>query len=199
MAKSAGNFHTLADVTAKGYSPLALRMLFLQSHYRSKLNFTWQSLDAAAASLKRIQEFYARLAEPLKPATDDPETVTKLLAEAKERFGAAMDDDLNTADALAAVFDLVRDANALIDAGKLDENDLGAVLGVFRDFNGVLGVLEYEPVETEAPEKVRKLVAEREQARESGDFEAADRLRARVEKAGFTLEDTPNGARLRKK
>lgn len=199
MAKSAGNFYTLTDITAKGYGPLALRMLYLQSHYRSKLNFTWQSLDAAAESLKRIQEFYARLAEPLTPSTADPEAVATLLTEVRERFTGAMDDDLNTAEALAAVFDLIREGNVLIDAGKLDENSLEEVVQAFKDFNDVLAVLEFDPVETEVPPEVQSLVSEREQARESGDFKAADHLRAKIEETGFTLEDTPNGPRLRKK
>ena len=199
MAKSAGNYYTLTDIAARGYRPQSLRLLFLQAHYRSTLNFTWPSLDAAATSLQRIQEFYNRLAVPVDAAKEDPEAVAVLLAAARKRFAAALDDDLNTAEALAAVFDLVRSANALIDSGKLDENDLGAVLAALTEFNDVLGVFEFAPVEVAVPAAVTKLVAEREAARESDDFAAADTLRKKIAKAGFTVEDTPNGPRLRKK
>ena len=199
MAKSAGNYYTLDDVTAKGYRPQSLRLLYLQAHYRSKLNFTWPSLDAAATSLQRIQEFYSRLAVPVNASAEDPEAVAALLTDARRRFTAAMDDDLGTAEALAAVFDLIRDGNALIDSGELDENDLGAVLATLKFFNDVLGVFDFEPAEVEAPPAVTKLVAEREQARRTDDFATADTLRKKIAKAGFTVEDTPNGPRLRQK
>ncbi len=199
MAKSAGNYYTLDDVTTKGYRPQSLRLLYLQAHYRSKLNFTWPSLDAAATSLQRIQEFYSRLAVPVNASAEDPEAVAALLTDARRRFTAAMDDDLGTAEALAAVFDLIRDGNALIDSGELDENDLGAVLATLKFFNDVLGVFDFEPAEVEAPPAVTKLVAEREQARRTDDFATADTLRKKIAKAGFTVEDTPNGPRLRQK
>lgn len=199
MAKSAGNYYTLSDINAKGYRPQTLRLLYLQAHYRSKLNFTWPSLAAAATSLQRIQEFYNRLAVPVNASAEDPEAVAQLLADARQRFTKAMDDDLNTAEALATVFDLIRDGNALIDSGELDENDLGAVLATLKFFNDVLGVFEFEPAEVKAPAAVTKLVVEREQARRTDDFATADRLRKQIEKAGFTVEDVPQGPRLRAK
>lgn len=205
MAKSAKNYYTLADITEKGFEPVHLRMLFLQAHYTSKLNFTWDSLQAAKESYERIQAFYDRLAEAGGRAEgaqsevpdEDPRAVARLIAQAKERFAAAMDDDLNTAEALAAVFDFIRDANALIDDGELGDAELAAVLGALKDFNQTLGVIMLTV--TEVPEEVEELLDHREKAREDKDFAQADTLRKQIEKAGFTLEDTATGPRLRKK
>ncbi len=197
MAKSEGNVVTLEDVAAKGYQPVHLRILFLQAHYRSKLNFTWKSLAAAKESHGRVQAFYDRLATAPVPAAEDPAAVAKLIAEARERFDRAMDDDLNTAEALAAVFDFVRDGNALIDQGELDDADLGAVLGALKEWNAVLGVFMLQA--GRPPAAVTKLAAERQASRERGEYQAADELRQRIEAKGWLVEDTSDGPRLRKR
>jgi cysteinyl-tRNA synthetase len=199
MAKSEGNVYTLADVTSNGFRPLALRILFLQSHYRSKLNFTWKSLEAAAASFQRIQEFYNRVPMPLDPPKEDPKKVAKLLAQTRKQFAAAMDNDLNTAEALAAVFDMIREANALINKDALDENDIGAIMAALKEFNEVLGVFSFSLIDLEISPELQELIDGREEARADNDFKTADTLRKKIEKAGFTIEDFPNGPRLRKK
>ena len=196
MAKSEGNVVTLVDLGEKGFRPVHLRMLFTQAHYRSKLNFTWESLAAAKESYERLQAFYDRIATAPEPATEDPAAVAKLIADARQRFTAAMDDDLATAEAVAAVFDFIRDGNALIDAGELDEGDLGAVLRAFKDWNDVLGVLSLEVMKP--PAAVAKLAKEREASRGRNDYEASDALRKRIEAKGWAVEDTAAGPRLRK-
>ncbi|MDZ4248215.1 MAG: cysteine--tRNA ligase [Patescibacteria group bacterium] len=197
MAKSDGNIVTLADVTQRGFEPVHLRTLFVQAHYRGKLNFTWQSLQAAKESYERLQTFYDRLSEQAGDAPEGGEAVTKLIADTQARFAAAMDDDLNTAEAVAAVFDFVRDGNALIDAGELGTDRQEDVLEALHGFNDVLGVLTLE-VER-APKRVNALADDREAARRRDDFAEADRLRKQISKAGWTVEDTPRGPRLRKR
>lgn len=197
MAKSARNFYTLDDIAEKGFEPVHLRMLFLQSHYKSKLNFTWDSLAAAKESYERIQSFYDRLADVADSSQEDSQAVAKLLVQAQERFAAAMDDDLNTAEALAAVFDFIRDANALIADGELGVEELGSVLETLQGFNQVLGVLMLEV--TEIPEDIQELIDAREQARKEAEYDLADDYRKQIEAAGYRLEDTDDGPRARQK
>ncbi|HEY8108746.1 MAG TPA: cysteine--tRNA ligase [Patescibacteria group bacterium] len=197
MGKSEGNMLTLADVAKRGFEPVHLRMLFVQAHYRSKLNFTWESLAGAKESYERLQSFYDRLGEHGGDTAGDAEAATKLITDTQERFAAAMDDDLNTAEAVAAVFDLVRDGNALIDGDELGADQLPAVLEALRGWNDVLGVLTLEA--PAAPANVAKLAEEREVTRQRDDFAEADRLRKQIERAGWTVEDTAQGPRLRKR
>lgn len=196
MGKSQGNFYTLGDVKVKGFDPLALRMLFISAHYRSKLNFTWESLEAARQAVERIQEFLTRLGEAKPGGTDEPERIAEKLTAAKTRFTEAMDDDLNTPEALAAAYDLIRDLNSCIDTGTLEEGEAGAVRDVFEYFNAVLGV--FEPAELEVPDTVQELVEARQAARQSGEFAKSDALRDEIAAAGYSVEDTSQGQRLRK-
>lgn len=197
MAKSAKNFYTLADVTKKGYAPAVLRMLFLGAHYRSKLNFTWESLDAARESFDRLQEFRRRLSEATPGQAAKPGQTLERLADAQAKFIAAMNDDLATPEALAVVFELVRDLNARIDAGELGEDDLAETRDAFERFDAVLGLAS--PEEIEVPAAVQALVDDRETARTTGDFDASDKLRVQIETAGYAVEDTERGPRVRRK
>ena len=194
MAKSAGNFYTLADVTDKGFEPSDLRLLFLQSHYRSKLNFTWDSLHGARKAAERLADLHARLHEAFKAGSLP--ALSKAVEQAQQRFDAAMDDDLNTPEALAALFDLTREANTLLDGGNPAPAEVLAVQGFLSRCAKVLGLPDWQP--TDAPAPVRQLVEARETARQAGDFSRSDELREQLSQLGWSVEDTDAGPRLRK-
>lgn len=178
MAKSAGNFYTLKDVVDKGFSPLAYRYLLLGSHYRTPLNFTWDSLEASQAALSRLN---TRLAELPDGGSRDTEYT--------KRFDEALNDDLGTPQALALVWELLKDTS-------VNDADKKATILSFDDALGLnLGVEEHIDV----PEEVQQLVAERETARANKDWTLSDELRTKIEKLGFDVKDTDSGPRVTKR
>lgn len=188
MSKSLGNFYTLRDIIAKGYDPMVFRYLVLGAHYRTKLNFTWQAMDAAKSAIMGLYDFMGRLDR------ENPSGMDDLVTQAKDAFGEAMDDDLNTPLALAAVFGLIRDVNARGGGGK-------EVYDAMIDFDRVLGLqLEERAVKQtqEVPDEIIKLLSERERARKARDFATADKIRDSIIAAGYVIEDTPNGPRVKK-
>lgn len=186
MSKSLGNTTTLAEVLAVS-DPRAYRLLVLQSHYRQPIEVTAQQFDDAAQALSRIDALGRRFGDA--PVDPELEAVRAL----GEGFRQAMDDDLDTPRALAALFSALRQANALADAG--DERAGGALArGTLRLFS-VLGI-EASRAADELPEAIAELVRERDAARSARDFAAADRLRAEIEGRGFVVEDTPGGTRV---
>ena len=189
MSKSQGNFHTLRDVLARGYSGREVRYELLATHYRAPLNFTFGSLDAARTALRRVDEFVARLSEASGSAS-----VGKLPTWAHaqaDRFEAAMDDDLNVSAALAALFDAIREGNAALDAKGLTAEEASAVRGLFGRWNNVLGVLE-KPAE-EVPVTVQELLSRRQAARAQKEWKLSDTLRDEMVALGWTVKDTPKG------
>lgn len=193
MAKSENNFYTLADVTKKGFEPAVLRLMFLSAHYRSKLNFTWDSLASAKESLERIRTFLRRLSEPPGEASSKRVEVDK----SRQEFDRAMDDDLNTPEALAVIFELITDVNAAIDEGGLGEDRRQKIRDFLAYADTVLGIVSVSDVKP--PGAVQKLADKRENARGEGDFKESDRLRDEIIKAGWEVEDTAQGQRLRKR
>ena len=205
MSKSLGNQYTLPELLARGVPARALRYLFLSVHYRQKLNFTFESLDAAAGALKRVDEMRFRLAHALeKPeATSATSAVTEAAERLATDFAAALADDLNLAGALAALFGFVREVNVAIEAG-LREGDRARVEAALADVDRVLGVLDpeawKEKADTAAEDaEIARLVHERDEARRRRDFAASDRLRAELTERGIVLEDTPQGTRWKRK
>ena len=190
MSKSLGNFYTLRDVIAKGYDPLAFRYLVLGAHYRSKLNFTWMAMDAARSSLDNLYEFTGRLDR------ENPSGLDDAVGRAKEAFDEAIDDDLNTPVALAAVFGLVKEANVHGKGGK-------EVFEAMCDFDQVLGLKLAEQARRggggEIPQEILDLIEQRQQARKAKDFAASDRIRDELAAKGFVVEDTPEGPRVKAK
>jgi len=187
MAKSLGNFYTLRDVIARGYDPLAFRYLVLGAHYRSKLNFTWQAIESAKTTLENLYEFMGRLDRK------SPTGLDEAVERAKAAFGEAMDDDLNTPVALAAVFGLVKEVNIHGRGGS-------EVFEAMTDFDRVLGLKLAErakPVSAEVPREIEAMVEEREKARKARDFATADRMRDELTAAGYVIEDTPEGPRVK--
>jgi cysteinyl-tRNA synthetase len=201
MSKSLGNQFTLPDVIGRGYRPSALRYLLLSSHYRKPLNFTWTGMDQAEEALRRIIDFLARL-----DTIDDAgthEKVTAAVERAQKAFVGGMTADLNTAAALAAIFDLVREVNAEIDAKAVGRGDAATVRRAIDDFDHVLGVISLRRAEDEQPpvpvDEIERLIEERQSARRRRDFAAADAIRTSLEDRGILLEDNPSGTRWKRK
>lgn len=195
MSKSLGNFYTLRDVLARGYTGREVRYLLAATHYRQWLNFTFEGLNAARSALQRLDEFRERLAAR---AAESPETRwPDFVCRARDRFVEAMDDDLNVSGALAALFDLVRDANRAMDEQVLSPAEASAALALLDDWDRVLGVMSAS--EAEAPAEVTELARLREEARKARNWAEADRLREQLNARGWVVQDTLQGPKLRRK
>src|SRR5712691_9300258 len=197
MSKSLGNTHTIPDLVARGYRPSAVRYLLLSSHYRKQLNFTWASLSEKEESLRRLTDFLSRAERVTDPGTH-PE-ISARIEEARQAFADAMQDDLNTAAALGAMFELVRSLNAAMDGGRLGRGDVPGVQAAFERFDRVLGILSLRRAEDEQPPipvaDLERAIEERQAARRRRDFAAADRIRDDLAARGVLLEDSPAGTR----
>src|SRR5579862_5912587 len=190
MAKSAGNFYTLRDLQAEGYQPEVVRYLLASVPYRKKLNFTFDGLKAAATAIDRLRNFKLRL------ETDKyPEGVNEKILErtkvAVSQFEESLDDDLNTAEALAALFEFVRDANTAMDAGEFQSGNTAAALDLLGRFDRVFAVLE--PTQAAgglSDARIEELIAERTAAKKARNFGRSDQIRQELLDAGVILEDT---------
>jgi cysteinyl-tRNA synthetase len=201
MSKSLGNTYTIPDVVARGFRPSAVRYLLLSAHYRKQLNFTWESLGSAEGALTRMTDSLARL-DTVTRAGSHPEIHLRV-EEARAAFAAAMQDDLNTAAALGAIFVLVQALNSAIDAGQIGTGDVPAIKAAFDGFDQVLGVLSLRRAEEEQPPvpvpEIEQMLEDRQAARRRRDFVAADRIRDDLAARGVLLEDGPSGTRWKRK
>jgi cysteinyl-tRNA synthetase len=198
MSKSLGNFHTLRDILARGYSGRETRYVLLAGHYRQPLNFTFDALAGARGALGRLDEFQDRLAERVgtggpPPAADAPGWART----AGEGFDRALADDLNIAEALAALFDMVHDGNRALDAGGVGPSEAAAVQGVLSRMDGVLGVLARPEAAPDAA--AVELLAQREAARRERRWADADRIRDRLAARGWAIQDTLQGPKLKRR
>ena len=197
MSKSKGNFFTIPDVLARGHRPEALRYLLCAAHYRSLLNFTWEGLQQAEAALERIQGLAVRLHEV---DGDGPASarVRQVVERSRQAFEAALCDDLNTPEALAAVHGLVAEANALLASGEMTREGASIVRAELEAMDGIFGV--FLPTgEDRLSAEEQALLDERQEARRNREFSQADEARRRLEEKGIVLEDTPKGTRWRRK
>jgi cysteinyl-tRNA synthetase len=195
MAKSTGNIARVSDLLEAGVSPRALRYALIAVHYRAALNHSDESLAAAGAALDRLDALVASLLAYREDGPGDA-GLTDVLAGARAAFGSAMDDDLNVSEALAALFDLVRDVNRRIEARSLSTGDAAAALATLRDIDGVLGIL---PKADDALEDDLQLLLDaRAAARRSRDWAESDRLRDVLAERGIAVEDTRDGQRWRR-
>jgi cysteinyl-tRNA synthetase len=199
MSKSLGNYYTLRDVIAKGHAPEAIRYLLLSVPYRKQLNFTFDGLKSAATSIDRLRNFKLRLeTEPF------PEGVNQAIAarteEASKAFTGSLNDDLNTAEALAAVFEYVRDANSAIDGGEFRDGNAPAALDFLKRFDSIFDVLQ-PTVQTNQilDSEVESMIAERTAAKKARNFARADQIREQLLEQGIILEDTKSGVRWKRK
>ena len=197
MSKSKGNFFTIPDLVEKGHSPEAIRYLLAGSHYRKPLNFGFEGLLQAKAALERVHGLVTRLGEAAGEGGPGP--AAEACEEARRVFDAALADDLNTPEALAAVHGLVGRANALLAEGAMTRSGAAAVLAELQAMDGVFGVLLPGGREDRLSPEEQALLDERQEARRRREFARADAARVRLEALGIVLEDTPAGTRWRRK
>jgi cysteinyl-tRNA synthetase len=199
MSKSLGNFYTLRDLLDRGYAPEVIRYLLVHLPYRSKLNFTFDGLGGARTSIERLRNFKLRVDTETFPEGRSQEA-DRRCAEARQAFEEALDDDLNTSEALAAIFEYIRDANASMDAGEFGAANRQSAAELLALFDGVFDVLR-PTVKTGgiADQEVEARVAERQQAKRARDFARADAIRQELLDAGVILEDTKEGVRWKRK
>jgi cysteinyl-tRNA synthetase len=190
MSKSLGNYFTLRDLLAKGFTSREIRYLLLTAHYRESFNFTLEGLGAARAALARLDECLGKMRELAGSVVAGPDPV--LL----DKFSGAMDDDLNVSAAWGVVFDWVRECNRGMKEGQFEAFDAAAALAAWQRVDGVFRI--GTRTDAEAPADVLALVQERQAARKAGDFRRADALRTELRMRGWLIEDTPKGSRLKR-
>jgi cysteinyl-tRNA synthetase len=221
MSKSAGNFYTLRDLLVQGHKASSIRFLLTSVPYRKQLNFTMAGLEQGAKSVERLRTFDSRLRMTQLPAGTNP-VAQEAAAQAKREMRAGMDDDLNTARASAAIFDMVREGNILADRGELREGDKAPMLEALRQFDEIFAVIKDDDAEktkaamewaraqgmfkdSEAPadaisdQEVGRLIEERNAAKKSRDFARSDAIRKQLADAGIVVEDTKDGSRWKRK
>jgi len=227
MSKSQGNFYTLRDLVLKGHKPSSIRYLLASVPYRNQLNFTFQGLQQAAASVERLRNFQQRLAKGTF-AEGANSAMQTLAGDSRTRIKEALDDDLNTAQAQAAVFDMVRAANAAMDSGALRRDDVRPLLAALTQFDDVFSVFQdddaakvqsvLEWARAEGREKdvspelleivgsaamldeqINQKIEEMKAARSAKDFARSDAIRAKLTAAGIIIEQTKDGVRWRRK
>ena len=200
MSKSLGNFVTLRELLDEGYDPASIRHLLISSHYRGELNFTRQGLQASGSAVQRLLDFEHRLEEvPINDLAKESQ-LPDLARSALDSFKMAMDNDFNSADALAAIFILVSEVNAELDLHPaIIGADRDQVLNALRSMDGVLGLLEVahtsRVVDDEVTAWVERKLEERAKARANGEYAAADVIRKELEERGILVEDGPTGTR----
>ena len=197
MSKSLGNFYTLRDLLEKGCDPMALRYLLMSTSYRQPINFTLEGAEGAKHAVQRLRDFRRNLKDRAQ-GEDNPDAAARngaaaRIDEAVTAFGEAMDDDLNTSAALAAIFSMTRDLNKM----QMGPGDAVRAREALNRFDAVLGVLGEEREEL-LDEDVERLIAERKTARKEKNFARADEIRDELKEQGILLEDTPQGLRWKR-
>ena len=200
MSKSAGNFFTVRDLVEKFPYPV-IRFFILQAHYRMPINFSDDLLDAAVTSWQRITSsvdhlaYVAAASKEIAGGGPDEEDLAKAIKTFRHDWKEALDDDLNTADAIAALFELVRAANTAAASGQAASDRLLEARSAILELCGILG-LNPEKKEAAIPDEIIALVGERSKAKQDRDFERADAIRDQVFSKGYKIEDTPQGTRV---
>jgi cysteinyl-tRNA synthetase len=195
MSKSKGNFFTLRDLLQRGIDPLAIRYTLASVPYRRKLNFTNDALHQAESSLKRLQELQLRLSTDNFPTGRNENFSARTLL-ALQQFEQAMDDDLNTAQALAVIFDLVRESNIHMASGEFRAENAVLLLEILEKMNQVLRF--WRPVQLDLDQQIQLLIEQRNQARREKNFALADEIRGKILELGYLIEDTREGIRWKK-
>jgi cysteinyl-tRNA synthetase len=225
MSKSLGNFFTLRDLVLMGHKPSSIRYLLASVPYRRQLNFTFDGLKQAAASVERVRNFKQRLESAQLPGGSSPPSKT-LAGETSKKMTSALEDDLNTAEFLGALFEMIRQANAMADAGELKKEDAAAMLGPVRQFDEIFDVLrdddtermrgiiewgkkEGRKIEGDAAalasnhflsdEQITELIDQHNSARKAKDFARSDAIRKQLADSGVLVENTKEGVRWKRK
>jgi len=226
MSKSAGNFFTLRDLVLKGHKPSSIRYLLASVPYRNQLNFTFEGLQQAAASVDRLRNFRLRLAGTFPEGSSL--AITSLAAETSKRLRESLDDDLNTAQAQGAIFDMVRAVNSEIDSGKVKKGDVPPLLAALAQFDEIFSVLNDDDAEKMQPivewakaegrekdispelldivqsaalsdQQINQKIEQMKAARAAKKYAESDSLRAELTAAGIIIEQTKEGVRWRRK
>ena len=200
MSKSLGNTITVRELLEEGVEPAAIRHQLMSAQYRRELNFTREGLDASSAAIQRLLDFEARLGEARPSDGAEDGALGRLASEGVDAFREAMDDDLNTAEALAALFVFVNQANSDLDRAEgISAGDLTAARAALASIDQVLGILavaqEGRQVDSDVEAWIEALIEERIAARESRDFQRADAIRGELADKGIVLEDSAAGTR----
>lgn len=224
MSKSEGNFYTLRDLLLKGYKASAIRLALISVPYRHQLNFTFEGLTEATNAIDRLRTFVARLSKAVL-AEGANESLQAAAAKAEAEYMAALENDLNTAEARAPIFDLVRAVNSALDAGAVLADDRVRVMAVLEKFDAVFAVIaDYDAEPTRAAlawaeeqglldkvapellvrqgltdEDVEALIAERNLARKQRNFRRSDEIRDELAAKGIVIEDAKDGVRWKRK
>jgi len=198
MSKSKGNYYTVRDLIAEGYDPLAIRSLLLSVQYRKQLNFTLQGIVSEQRRLDRIREFIFRMNSSNLPAGCNPK-LSAAVSQAAAKFEAGLDDDLNTAEALGALYILVRESNTAMAEGKLHVENRQEILDWFAVVDQRLAIIPSGTPEKVDDTEIEALVASRVEARKNRDFAASDRIRNELSERGIIVEDTREGMKWRRK
>lgn len=193
MSKSLGNFYTLRDLLAKGYNPIAIRYLLLSAHYRQKLNFTFEALDASTTAVQRINDFVQKLKEA--HGQNDDKEVENSIEQARKQFEKSLEDDLEMSPALASIFELMTFVNKKLDSHELSKKDAQKVKDFVNDSNKILDILIEEQ---KLPKELQKLLDEREHARQIKNWARTDEIRDELKKHGIIVEDTQHGQRWKR-
>lgn len=188
----------LPDLIEQGFSPREIRFFLLQSHYRQPVHLANDRLDAARASLRRLDECVANLTAVTSSGPRVPELESGIVA-MKETVREALFDDMNISEALAALFRLVRQANYLMTQGRLHQDDAGDVETALRTVDEVLGILPPQEKPEELPTEIQDLLRQRDEARKQKDFALADEIRDGLVAQGYVIEDIPGGTRIKRK
>jgi len=194
MSKSLGNFFTLRELLNKNYNSLAIRYLLLSANYRVQLNFTEEAVKSSENAVQRLNDFMIKLKE-IKSENENKK-IPALIGRTKKDFEKSMDDDLNISSALAVIFNFVKEINTFMMENKIGKKNSQSAIKLMNDFNKALGVLEER--EEKLSSEIKKLVDEREKARNEKDFATADKLREELKQKGIILEDTKDGVRWKK-
>ena len=199
MAKRLGNFITIQDMRDRKVDGQALRFTLLAGHYRTQLNFTDKSLEQSVSSLKRIAEFSARLEEAKENAisiSEEDQAAIDLVKKTRERYLAALQNDLDTPTATAAVFEFITEGNRILDTSRLGKEAVNSMIDfISRDFNYVFGVIK--PASREISTEASLLLKEREDARRMKDWARSDLLRKKLLELGVEVQDTSDGQKWR--
>jgi cysteinyl-tRNA synthetase len=221
MSKSEGNFYTLRDLLLKGIKPSSIRFLLTSVPYTKQLNFTFDGLTQGAKSVERLRDFKSRVEKAQLPPGKN-EKIHELVQATQAEMRAGMEDDLNTARALAAIFDMVREGNTAADRGELRQDDKAPLMAALDQFDEIFAVIKDDdtekiaratewakahgllegsqlPASVISDKEVDDLIAERNNAKKSRDFARADAIRKQLTEAGIVVEDTKDGIRWKRK
>jgi cysteinyl-tRNA synthetase len=195
MSKSAGGFTTLRDLVDAGHDPVAVRFfLVANAHYRARLRLSTEGLHAAAEQVRRLREFADRVRRSA-PGDAADDGLLRRIAEVRAAYREALDDDLNLPQGVGLVFELLREANAALDASRVGAGAREALLAFISEFDAHLDVVRAE--EPGLADEVERLISERDAARKARDFARSDQIRDELRHKGIALEDSKDGVRWR--